>query len=448
MANGGKKFVFPADTHDLVMVFRTTIESLIFILFFFFAPKILWLRQFPQLNGLKIGVAASLTFSIVFLLVIFYRKRKNRPVANIINFEAVGDAVLIIWLIFIFGGMNGPFFFFFFLSLMETAFTLNLRAIIIVAVMGVISLAGDYAYMVFKGNLDLGVSSLIFVFFRLVAIALISYYSYSFAKNIEQEKKAKDEVKKLADTLQEQKGKLDIAYAELQKVDKAKSEFVSMASHQLRTPLSAIKGYASMLFEGSYGKLEPKQEEKLKNILTSNERLIGLVNDLLDISKMDLGKMELNTSVFQMEELVDDCCQDIMPLAEEKGLTFVWKKPAIPLPKIEADELKVKEVVSNLLDNSVQYTKTGEIIVKLENIDSRLRLSVKDTGEGITKEDAEKLFQTFGRGSAGINTFVEGTGLGLMVAKRFVDLHKGKLWVESEGAGKGSTFYLELPIKA
>ncbi|MFH0792182.1 MAG: HAMP domain-containing sensor histidine kinase [bacterium] len=286
---------------------------------------------------------------------------------------------------------------------------------------------------------------------------LVIVYGYFFNKSTDKiiqanftERKAKEALEKLSGRLEvkvgEQTKELRMAYEELKKLDQAKTEFVSMASHQLRTPLSAIKGYASMLFEGSYGKLEPKQEEKLKNILISNERLIGLVNDLLDISKMDLGKMELNTSVFQLEELVNDCCQEIMPLAKEKGLKFTWEKPVDLLPMIEADELKIKEVVSNLLDNSVQYTRTGKIIVKLEKISSSLKLSIKDTGEGVTKEDAEKLFQTFGRGTAGINTFIEGTGLGLMVAKRFVDLHNGKLWVESEGAGKGSTFYLELPI--
>lgn len=288
--------------------------------------------------------------------------------------------------------------------------------------------------------------------------ALVIVYGYFFNESTDKiihanftERKAKEALEKLSGRLEvkvgEQTKELRTAYEELKKLDKAKSEFVSMASHQLRTPLSTIKGYASMLFEGSYGKLEPKQEEKLKNILASNERLIDLVNDLLDISKIDLGKMELNNTAFQMEKLVDDCCREIMPLAKEKGLKFTWEKPAIPLPIIEADELKIKEAISNLLDNSVKYTKTGEIIVKLEEAGSSLRLSIKDTGEGITAEDAEKLFQTFGRGSAGINTFIEGAGLGLMVAKRFVDLHKGKLWVESEGAGKGSTFYLELPIK-
>ena len=288
--------------------------------------------------------------------------------------------------------------------------------------------------------------------------ALVIVYGYFFNISTNKiiqanftERKAKEALEELSGKLElkvdEQTKELRIAYEGLKKLDQAKSEFVSMASHQLRTPLSAIKGYASMLSEGNYGKLKPKQEEKLKKILISNERLIGLVNDLLDISKIDLGKMELDATVFQMEKLVDDCYQEIMPLAKEKGLKFVWEKPTIPLPKIEADELKIKEVVSNLFDNSVKYTQTGEVIVKLEKVNSRLRLSVKDTGEGVTKEDVEKLFQTFGRGSAGINTFIEGTGLGLMVAKRFVDLHKGKLWVESEGSGKGSIFYLELPIK-
>jgi len=246
--------------------------------------------------------------------------------------------------------------------------------------------------------------------------------------------------------VEEQTRELKRAYEELKALDKAKSEFISMASHQLRTPLSAIKGYISMLIEGSYGQISEKTREKLINVFQSNERLIRIVNDLLSISKIELGKMELDLSLCQIEDLIQSCYEEMRIEAEKKGLKFIFEKPKTPLPKIKIDSLKIRQVILNLIDNAIRYTPEGEITIKLQMVNGKLQIVVKDTGEGLTKEEQRDIFEGFTRGSAGIAYFIEGAGLGLYLAKKFLELHQGKIWAESKGKGKGSTFFVELPM--
>lgn len=279
----------------------------------------------------------------------------------------------------------------------------------------------------------------------------ISFFVVLLIRSVLKEVKSKEELAKI--TMQLQK-----AYEDLKVLDKAKSEFISMASHQLRTPLSAIKGYISMLVDGSYGKLPEKARGKLKNVFESNERLIRVVNDLLDISKIEMGKMELEKEPTQIEDLLQSCYEEMKIGADKKGLKFVFEKQKEVLPKIELDPLKFRQVILNLIDNAIRYTQTpkegklptgqeGKIEMKVEKIGSAVRISIKDTGEGMTAEEQRAVFEGFIRGSAGIAHFVEGAGLGLYVAKKFLELHHAKIRVESAGKGKGSTFYVELPIK-
>lgn len=250
----------------------------------------------------------------------------------------------------------------------------------------------------------------------------------------------------LQEKVAEQTKELQEAYEELKKIDRAKSEFISMASHQLRTPLSSIKGYISMILEGDYGKIEKRAKEKLENVFYSNERLIRIVNDLLDISKIELGKMELKKSPCQIEDILDSCYQEMKPEIKKKNLRFIFKKPETPLAKIEVDELKIRQVILNLIDNAIRYTRQGKIELCLEKKPDSILIFIRDTGEGLTKEEQKEIFQGFTRGSAGIDFFIEGAGLGLYVAKKYLDLHNGKIWAESKGKGKGSVFYVELPI--
>ena len=245
----------------------------------------------------------------------------------------------------------------------------------------------------------------------------------------------------------ELRAELQKAYEELKRLDKAKSEFISIASHQLRTPLTAIKGYISMIIEGSYGKMSEKTKEPMENVYKSNERLIKLVNDLLSISRIESGRMEINLEKFSLEDIISSVVNELKIEAEKKGLKLIWEKPAEPLPKISADRDKIRQVILNVVDNGIRYTRRGEIAIKSRVGEGSLLIEVSDTGAGLTKEEISYLFESFSRGKAGTRFWSEGVGLGLYVAKKFIELHNGKIWAESKGKGKGSTFYIELPIK-
>ena len=227
----------------------------------------------------------------------------------------------------------------------------------------------------------------------------------------------------------------------------AKSEFISMASHQLRTPLTAIKGYTSMMLEESYGKIEPRGKRVLSNVLISSERLVKIVEDLLNISRIELGRMKLEKQSIDMKKMIDGVYQEMKTRAKNKGLNLIWKKPKIAFPKLNIDELKIRQVIYNIVDNAIKYTKTGKIEIKLARENSNLVISISDTGRGFDKDDKNKLFELFTRGKAGTDTFVEGTGMGLYIARKFITLHQGKIWADSKGKNKGSSFYIELPIK-
>jgi signal transduction histidine kinase len=246
--------------------------------------------------------------------------------------------------------------------------------------------------------------------------------------------------------VEERTTELRKAYEELKTLDKAKSEFISMASHQLRTPLSAIKGYISMISEGFYGKIPKKVKDKLGNVFESNERLIQVVNELLNISKIELGKTELDKKTVQIEDLIEECYKEMEVEAKRKKIKFVWNKPKRKLPKIQADFFRLRQVFLNLIDNALKYTNKGKIEIKAEKIGSNLKISFTDTGEGLEKGEKEGIFGSFTRGKAGINYWVEGSGFGLYLARKYVEMHKGRIWAESKGKGQGSTFCVELPV--
>jgi len=234
---------------------------------------------------------------------------------------------------------------------------------------------------------------------------------------------------------------------EVEKLSRAKSEFISIASHQLRTPLTVIKGYVSMVLEGGYGKMPPKMIKPMKNVYEADERLIRLVNDLLNLSRIEAGKIGFEPEEVNVEKLISTTVDILHIEAESKKIYLKFKKPKEIIPKIWADPGKLKEVVTNLIDNCIKYTDKGGVIVKLQKARDNMRIIIKDTGAGMTKAEIAKLFQSFSRGTAGTRSHTQGTGLGLYVSKRFIEMHNGKVWVESDGEGKGSTFYIELPIK-
>ncbi|MBI2577814.1 MAG: HAMP domain-containing histidine kinase [Candidatus Wildermuthbacteria bacterium] len=250
-----------------------------------------------------------------------------------------------------------------------------------------------------------------------------------------------------------QKEELAKTYAKLKQLDEAKSEFISIVSHQLRTPLTAMKGYLSMLVEGTYGKSTPKTQKVLENVFNSNERLINLVNDILNISRIEAGKIHIEITDIDLDALAKSLFEELRIKADEKKIKLIFENKSQKPIKFQGDEEKIRNAILNIVDNAIRYTPTGTIAVKAEMIpqDSNpkiVRISITDTGEGMSKEELQRLFQSFSRGVAGMKSWTEGAGLGLYIAKQFVRLHHGSIWAESSGKGEGSTFFIELPIES
>lgn len=236
------------------------------------------------------------------------------------------------------------------------------------------------------------------------------------------------------------------ANKKLLKLDEAKSEFISIASHQLRTPLTVIKGYISMMLEGSFGKLDKIGEESLKKVYESNERLINLVENLLNISRIESGRLQFVYNKMGLNFIVDSVIEELEENAKKKDLKLVYKKPKKDLSEFMMDSEKIRQVVMNLIDNAIKYTAKGDIVIKIGEAKGKVSFSVSDNGIGISSQDIKNLFKKFSRGTGTSLVHTEGTGLGLYVAKQMVEAHGGKIWAESKGEGAGSEFCFELPI--
>jgi signal transduction histidine kinase len=237
---------------------------------------------------------------------------------------------------------------------------------------------------------------------------------------------------------------LHVANEKLKDLDKLKTEFLSLASHQLRSPLTAIKGYTSMLLEGSFGQISPDQKEAIDRVFQSSVHLAKVVEDLLNVSKIEQGGMKYEMAPFDFEKVAHDLATDLSITAEKKGLKLLFETDNKAPYTVNGDAEKIRQVVLNIIDNSIKYTETGSITVSLKKTDPKiLRLDVIDTGMGISAEEKEKLFQKFGRGAGG-KTNTGGSGLGLYLAKQIAEAHGGRIAIDSPGVGKGSTFSIEL----
>lgn len=265
-----------------------------------------------------------------------------------------------------------------------------------------------------------------------------------------QNAKLYSEVQDLSENLErkvdEQVGELKVAYKKLQQLDKTKTEFMSIVSHQLRTPLSIIKGHLSMINEGIYDNNEERKREVIDNVLEANERLITLVNDVLNVSRIQAGRVEIKKENTNLEEVVEKTIERLLPNVEDKNVKLIFHPSKEKLPKINIDISKIENALLNLIDNAIKYTNQGSVEACIKRVNNSLQVEIKDTGEGMNKEELEKLFETFSRGDAGKRNWIQGAGLGLYIAKQFVEMHDGKVWAESKGEGKGSKFYMKLPL--
>jgi signal transduction histidine kinase len=274
---------------------------------------------------------------------------------------------------------------------------------------------------------------------RLAAIA-----SGDFSRHVDVSNR--DELGDLGANVNRMNDELARLYRELETASRHKSEFLANMSHELRTPLNAIMGFSQVLREKLFGDLNDKQEEYISDILSSSDHLLALINDILDLSKVEAGQVELEIAPFSLREALERGVVMLKERATRNGVELGLElDPSVGV--VEADERRIRQVVFNLLSNAVKFTPAGgSIEVHSAQVDGEVRVSVADTGPGIAAEDQERIFEEFQQTDVGIRQS-EGTGLGLALSKRLIELHGGRLWVEST-LGEGSTFTFALPAEA
>ena len=244
----------------------------------------------------------------------------------------------------------------------------------------------------------------------------------------------------------EQTARLTALNVELQRANQHKAEFLANMSHELRTPLNSILGFSQLLLEGDGGVLTGDQRQDVDIIAQNGQHLLALINDLLDISKLEAGKAQLHRGEVEVEPLISECVESVRSLAKTKKLDLSANVSA-EVGRVFADGPKLKQVLLNLLGNAIKFTETGSVRITAERQGAELRVSVRDTGIGVPVEDAERIFDSFQQGKSGISGKYQGTGLGLAICRHLVEMHGGRIWVKST-AGQGSTFTFTIPQRA
>jgi signal transduction histidine kinase len=268
-------------------------------------------------------------------------------------------------------------------------------------------------------------------------LLLLVIFGIFLIKSVIKEVSQREKIELLATDLQK-------ANARLTELDKQKSEFVSFATHQLRAPLTAMKGYASLILEGDMGVISEEVKNAIVRIYESSGTLTNIVDDYLNISRIELGTMKYSFEKIDLKNLVSDVMGELKPNIEKSKLDVVFDCDKTKKYTVKVDPDKFKQIIMNIIDNSMKYTPKGKINVGLSLQSGKVIFSVKDTGIGIAPEVLPKLFMKFSRATNGSRQNIHGTGLGLFVAKEIVNAHKGKIWAESQGEGKGSSFYVEV----
>ncbi|MBI5138757.1 MAG: hypothetical protein HZA95_03085 [Candidatus Vogelbacteria bacterium] len=290
---------------------------------------------------------------------------------------------------------------------------------------------------------DALVNGLILVFAIFFGILLI--------KSVIREVKNREKIEGLATELAVANDELNSANVRLKGLDKQKSEFVSIASHQLRSPLTAIKGYVSMLLEGtpSYGDLKAGKiteagYEALDRVFKSANALVLIIEDLLNISRIEQGRMQYTMTDFNLRDMVKEIADNMTIVAREHKLDLTFGSNDDGNYTVNADSGKIRQVIGNIIDNSIKYTPSGSVKISLHHSDEgSVVVAVKDTGIGIPASVIGTLFQKFTRSEGAGKVNVTGTGIGLYIAQEIMKAHGGKIWIESPGEGKGSTFFIE-----
>lgn len=312
---------------------------------------------------------------------------------------------------------------------------LNIRVVAAEILMFLVAVVSFSEIIFARGSVEITFRAGTFLILLFFGILLIR----SVRKEVEQRERLQELTQELAETNRK-----------LEEFDRQKSEFVSMAGHQLRAPMTVIKGYLSMILEGTVKPATEQERDALTKVMFSTEQLIKLVSGLLDLSRIESGKIRYEKTEGDLAKITAEVIDKFKVGAEKKGLGITFESK-VRAAVFSFDQDKIREAVVNYLDNAVKYSKQGNIVVVLERVgsgsDARARLSVKDSGLGIKKEDTPKLFGKFSRTDEAKNMHPDGMGIGLYFVKRIIEDHGGTVGASSEGIGRGSTFWFELPMK-
>ncbi|OGZ02600.1 MAG: hypothetical protein A2946_01535 [Candidatus Liptonbacteria bacterium RIFCSPLOWO2_01_FULL_53_13] len=277
--------------------------------------------------------------------------------------------------------------------------------------------------------------NILILIFRTGVFLLVLAFSILLIKSVRKEVEQREELERLA-------GDLKQANAKLEDLSRLKTQLLSLASHQIKSPLAAIKGFTEILIEGIYGQVNDKVKETLVKMKKSADGLVMLIDTLLNVRKVEEGRMDYQFARIDFRKLVEDTVEELRPLAGEKKLELTFTAPP-EAAWVNADAQKLKQVVQNLIDNAIKYTPLGFVKVEVAPKESTYVLSVTDSGLGIPEELITHLFEEFIRDER-VKKDILGTGLGLFIARKIVDAHSGKIWAESGGKDKGSRFYVAL----
>jgi signal transduction histidine kinase len=245
--------------------------------------------------------------------------------------------------------------------------------------------------------------------------------------------------------------KLNVVYSKvnrrLKEIDQMKTEFISVASHQMRTPLSAVKWVMRMVLDEDLGPLNSQQKEMLSKGYQTNERMISLINDLLNVSRIEEGRFQYRFVHMSIEEVIESVSQELYNLIKERNIKFKFKKLKNDIPKVNIDPQKIRLVIQNLIDNAIKFTTSGgKVTVTLDYDKDNLYFSVIDSGVGIPTAQQNRIFSKFFRADNVVRMQTDGSGLGLFIVRNVIKQHQGRVWFESI-EGKGTTFKFSLPMQ-
>lgn len=306
---------------------------------------------------------------------------------------------------------------------------------------------GVYIFISIKNNLSFGNISigllLLVVFSLLVSVLFLARQLFVIFKKYEATLKGQEVSSKM---LIRRDLELNRSYEKLSQINQIKSEFVSVVAHQLRTPLTGIKWTLDLFLNGDFGKLTKDQKSFLKKAEDNNNHMINIINDMLDVDRIESGRVKYSISEVQVEDLVDSILLELYPKILAKKITLKVSRPKDFLPKVSIDKDKVHEAFENILENAIKYSKAnGEIGVDYKVEDKSITLAFRDTGIGIPKDQQYKVFDKFFRAANALKVETDGTGLGLFIVKKIIENNGGKIWFESS-ENVGTTFYITLPI--